>query len=249
MNKDMLWILVIGFVLGFISREQWNEKSWLFIFQAMQAFLVPFALVIWAWYSEKQKDTIEQERIEDREEKERLQFLFTFINKEIFPILEKVDQLNIDNYIFILETYRIRFLNFQHYQGGYYKREKFNSDTDFANFIIQWSTFAERLKELMTIYKKITTPMTGIVTPKTIFKEYLTICCEMENYLDLYAGGLWATKLTGILNKCSVWEEPYRKDLEDLTDSWEKMVGLENLALLKEDLKTIIDIEKQQEPK
>ena len=91
--------------------------------------------------------------------------------------------------------------------------------------------------------------MTGIVTPKTIFKEYLTICCEMENYLDLYAGGLWATKLTGILNKCSVWEELYRKDLEDLTDSWEKMVGLENLALLKEDLKTIIDIEKQQEPK
>ena len=207
MNKNIIWILIIGFVLGFISREQWNRDSWLFIFQAMQAFLVPFALVVWAWYSEKQKDTIEQERIEDREEKEHLQFLFTFINKEIFPILEKVDQLNIDNYIFILETYRIRFLNFQHYQGGYYKREKFNSDTDFANFIIQWSTFAERLKELMTIYKKITTPMTGIVTPKTIFKEYLTICCEMENYLDLYAGGLWATKLTGILNKCSVWKE------------------------------------------
>ena len=207
MNKNIIRILIIGFVLGFISREQWDEKSWVFIFQAMQAFLVPFALVVWAWYSEKQKDTIEQERIEDRAEKEHLQFLFTFINKEIFPILEKVDQLNIDNYIFILETYRIRFLNFQHYQGGYYKREKFNSDTDFANFIIQWSTFAERLKELMTIYKKITTPMTGIVTPKTIFKEYLTICCEMENYLDLYAGGLWATKLTGILNKCSVWEE------------------------------------------
>lgn len=36
MSKNIIWILVIGFVLGFISREQWDTKSWEFIFLAMQ---------------------------------------------------------------------------------------------------------------------------------------------------------------------------------------------------------------------
>ena len=90
MSKNIIWILVIGFVLGFISREQWNTESWEFVFLAMQgigSILVPVMIFWWANRDQKRRDERELERIKrDKKElkrKEDKEYIQAYIEKHL----------------------------------------------------------------------------------------------------------------------------------------------------------------------
>lgn len=73
MNKDSIWFICLGVMLGFIAREQFNDKSLLFIFQLMQAIgaiTIPILLFIWSKNSEKQKEK-QQLKLYETKEKEK----------------------------------------------------------------------------------------------------------------------------------------------------------------------------------
>ena len=91
MSKNIMWILIIGFVLGFISYEQISNNEWFFTFStstgnatfwemisALGSILVPIVLAWWALYSEKQKD-IRAKRKEDKE------YIHNYIKEELIP--------------------------------------------------------------------------------------------------------------------------------------------------------------------
>ena len=70
MNNNIQWFIYLGFVLGFISRENFNNQSWLFIFQLMQtlsALAIPILLFIWSKHNDKQKEQKQQELYEKQE--------------------------------------------------------------------------------------------------------------------------------------------------------------------------------------
>ncbi|MGL4366658.1 MAG: hypothetical protein ACRCTQ_00020 [Brevinemataceae bacterium] len=60
----------MGVILGFTARENFDDKSWLFIFQLMQALgaiTIPILLFIWSKNSEKKKEQ-EQQELYDKQE-------------------------------------------------------------------------------------------------------------------------------------------------------------------------------------
>ena len=86
MSKNIIWILVIGFVLGFISYEQLSNfsttegnASFWEIISALGSLLVPIVLAIWAWYSEHQKNK-KAKREKDRE------IILTYVREELIPL-------------------------------------------------------------------------------------------------------------------------------------------------------------------
>ena len=109
MSKNIIWILVIGFVLGFISREQWNTESWEFVFLAMQgigSILVPVMIFWWANKDQKRRDERESERIEQDKKELKLKEdreleildLKQFINEKITPYIKEYRQGKLDEY-------------------------------------------------------------------------------------------------------------------------------------------------------
>ena len=147
---------------------------------------------------------------EQNEKTEHLRFLYVFINEDVHPVLEKVNQLNVDDYIAILGKYSIIFNNLRFYQGGVYKREKGYSvhsyPREFEEFIAEWSSFAQVLQRKMIDYKDagmLKHLVEDKPNIKEIFREYLMLCCDLENYLYLDSQDPWADKFTAILNKFS----------------------------------------------
>ena len=99
MSKNIMWILIIGFVLGFISYEQISNNEWFFTFStstgnatfwemisALGSFLIPVALAGWAWYSEHRKDKREQQKEKLEHD---LQLLKNFLDTNMYPKLEE----------------------------------------------------------------------------------------------------------------------------------------------------------------
>ena len=85
MSKNIIWILVIGFVLGFISREQWNTESWEFVFLAMQgigSILVPVMIFWWANKDQRKKDDLE--KLEKKKDKDK-ETIRAEIEKNLVP--------------------------------------------------------------------------------------------------------------------------------------------------------------------
>ncbi|MDK2818011.1 MAG: hypothetical protein KFW21_01005 [Spirochaetota bacterium] len=113
MNKNIIWIFIIGFGFGFISREHISSNDWLFIFSptkgnssfweminAISSLFVPIALAVWAWYSENQKDKKdkkieENENQKDKKDKrtEDKEYILSYIEKELkpFPLLDEYE--------------------------------------------------------------------------------------------------------------------------------------------------------------
>ena len=106
MSKNIIWILIIGFVLGFISYEQLSNfsttKGNASFWEIVSAILVPVALAGWAWYSEKKKDKREQKRIEERDQRESDR-----IDRDKKELKRKEDKEYIQTYI---EKYLISLL-------------------------------------------------------------------------------------------------------------------------------------------
>ena len=101
MSKNIIWILVIGFVLGFISREQWNTESWEFVFLAMQgigSILVPVVIFWWANRDQRKKDDLE--KLEKKKDKDK-ETILTYVREELIPLslenndIEKIYQSEI----------------------------------------------------------------------------------------------------------------------------------------------------------
>ena len=90
MSKNIMWILIIGFVLGFISYEQLSNfsttKGNASFWEIIGSILVPIILAIWGIYSERQKDR------RDKKEKDK-EYILTFVKEELIP-------LTFDNYKF-----------------------------------------------------------------------------------------------------------------------------------------------------
>ena len=95
MSKNIIWILVIGFVLGFISYEQLSNfsttKGNASFWEIVSAILVPFVLAIWGAYSEHQKNRKEFDRIDrDAKELKRKEFrelALSYLQEKYVPFL------------------------------------------------------------------------------------------------------------------------------------------------------------------
>ena len=95
MSKNIIWILVIGFVLGFISYEQLSNfsttKGNASFWEIVSAILVPVALAGWAWYSEHQKNKKESDRIDrdakELKRKEFREFVLSYLQEKHVPFL------------------------------------------------------------------------------------------------------------------------------------------------------------------
>ena len=119
MSKNIIWILIIGFVLGFISYEQLSNfsttkgnASFWEIVSAIGSLLVPVALAGWAWYSEHQKNKKESDRIDrdakELKRKEFREFVLSYLQEKYIPFLFPKYEFNEkkDKNCFYENTYR-----------------------------------------------------------------------------------------------------------------------------------------------
>ncbi len=97
MSKNIIWILVIGFVLGFISYEQLSNfsttegnASFWEIISALGSLLVPIVLAIWAWYSEHQKNK-KAKREKDKE------YIQIYVENKLMPLTFEKTNFLVEN--------------------------------------------------------------------------------------------------------------------------------------------------------
>lgn len=97
MKKDIIWLICLVAILGFIARDQFDNQSWLFIFQLMQSLgviAIPILLFIWLKRNEKQKE----KQQELYEKQECLDLLISIFPNLSYSERKNFQQKNIETY-------------------------------------------------------------------------------------------------------------------------------------------------------